>query len=1413
MAGLAYTYIPLENATLIQRRHPRDVKLPGVVEFNNLYISRSDDSIALRPDFEPTTEEIMALGTRLKDGSVDAVEFLNSAIGLYGTGEIVWITSPLVISGDGRDIKSSILGSGSTTISLSTDDREQIDESEEPTNYLLEMSSDAEINALEDIWAGCYILIGDDPDRNFFRISSIKDSTSFYIDDEPEFAVSGNSFTIYRTHNIVNSVYKANLQVFGSQLVYAIPSITDNSFPNNIAGPFYTTSIDGSSASASQSYALSFNDSLTDSIVNSSTNPKFIVDASDPDDGTRYFGYITPLVDVANESDTPYIYMVQRGSNIVDSTLDAVEDTLFAGTESLINYHDVCYDGTYFYLSGSTRTYDSTTLSDGFEVADGHTVGEKISADEQWTNYAASGYSDDAVVASDGGEQCFYCTQNPAALHNQCRLNWYGVDTPYGGTGQQDLYARFKTTAPYSGTSDFGMARIGVYMGSSKFSINFNTTSNNFSLTRYYYNTYYHYWTESSVAEWGTCTAGTVYWMRLSYIDNAVKAKTWTGDRGDEPVAWNATYSQYNAFIGARPYIAISNYHYDDYGVVTLRVYEIDYTTATDDFTYTNFVHRFTNEDTPTLADKSPSITTTYSTSGSLIYDDAINNLIFSMNRIGGTGSLNYVRYSADGGGTWLTAATTAGHAILGMFYSAIDTKTYALTYTVSGSTYTYQILKTADGGATWSSYAAALTGPETETGGSWSGTPFFWEDDTNWCMLISGNVGNDDNLWYVFGGDTALTAAEDNSAHGGFTAICSKYSSCANDGTNYDDTCIGMASSGYYAITIDTSTAEVEKIKFIGGSENSRLPSNILPLNTDSWDSRQYVSFSCEPPPDTPGSVFYDTITFSASPGSETEPQVDVFVPVSNIYRSNTFSVLNGYLVLFGTLEYDTATHSWTYNPRRARWTAPNTITDFSGVGSGTGDVTGNGIFIDARPVNGRIVTFESSSIGALVPRGIVADPWDYDVIYDGIRLLSNPCVVGDKCYFIASDGLLYVTNGISVTEAGSSFDTSLYDDFEENKPIFLTYLSNFNSLVAFYPDGTSNTAYLISLATGGVCSFELSTTTASTTEDPQSIVAIESSSDQRLIVSYSTEYGLTSSSDGFVSLVTTQLSTGEKITGKDYSTNSVYDTWCGNFETGNIFIVDEGVKVALKHVIIHTYTDAASVGDNPDIIVEVKSLEDSDWHGPRDNEIDGAVTVTTSACTIDSSDPPSALSNLLGTANGTAITYNLPWIAANCRVYTYSSTYTACTLVTTTPDAANEYQITGTQQIKVYGTNGHSVYCFCDNEPSVKVGAGDYIETDEGFHRINSVTSYVAAVLDKYKSSGSDTDAVHYTAEQMPIGHGQVKVGINKLVEGVQLRIYILPRHGTGTTDIQPTIAKITGISLGYIPLGEKIVEATGG
>lgn len=685
------------------------------------------------------------------------------------------------------------------------------------------------------------------------------------------------------------------------------------------------------------------------------------------------------------------------------------------------------------------------------------------------------------------------------------------------------------------------------------------------------------------------------------------------------------------------------------------------------------------------------------------------------------------------------------------------------------------------------------------------------YDDGTNWVFTITGGTrlfywGMNDTTTIV---NTGSSFSADLDA-GQFRVASNVFVYDVGGTPTYSTTVVLSGHDKVGIATVDPSNATVSFTRLVDGGFdvwNATYIGKFQRPIFSIYSAQEYV---------TSHPVGIDTHEFehgvtvvNAYPGNYVNYYVDEFTPVSDIYRSKCFGIVNGYVVLFGLLEYDTNTDNWSYTPRRIRWTAPATVNDFSGTGSGTADVIGNGEFIDARTVNERIVIFESNGISILVPRGVVEDPFDYQQIYSGIRIASNPCVVNDIIYFLASDGLLYSTNGASVEEVGASFDLTSFDDFDEKSPAWLIYSTDLNSLMVFYPNSTTQSVYCISLANGSVTLLDINDN--SNNFPLKSIATTESSSTIKTFFNYNPTVSGHANDEV---CCTSYLTTGDGISGVDGISKGDESggSWYSEIETGNIFPdgLEEGIKVALKHVIVHTYTDTSSVTYNPDIIIEVKSLEDTSWYSSSDPLMSSALTIVDDDASLSSSAPPSAFSYYLGVGNETPVTYNLPWVAANCRVYTYNGVdYTACALVTTTPDAINEYQISGTKQIKVYGTNGDSVYCFCDNEPFIKVNAGDYVETTSGLLRISSITDYLTSVLIANTFDG--LTGSHVYAEQIPIGKGAVKMAVNKLVEGVKVRIRIVPRNSGGGD--MPSIVKVTGISLGYIPLGEKIVEATGG
>jgi len=426
-------------------------------------------------------------------------------------------------------------------------------------------------------------------------------------------------------------------------------------------------------------------------------------------------------------------------------------------------------------------------------------------------------------------------------------------------------------------------------------------------------------------------------------------------------------------------------------------------------------------------------------------------------------------------------------------------------------------------------------------------------------------------------------------------------------------------------------------------------------------------------------------------------------------------------------------------------------------------------------------------------------------DVIKDDFKVLSNPIVVDDYAYMIGVDGLLYRSDGVSVNEVGSSFDLTKFDDFDENKPVWLSYSSKLKSLLVHRRAATApHYGYMINLEDGSVAQIALEeiegvggSATQTTATIPRSFIGIEQSTDNRILASHCPIDGDTDK------VVVAELSLGDVIGGSDLiGTNTKY--WNADIQSGQLFITNEGEKATIKHVIVNTYADTDTTP--PDVMVMVKSLEDSSWYDKGDTT--GTIAATTGTTWVGTG---TAWSNLIGRAgtevDGVETKFVLPCLAKKARVYLESgSTYTlqtAGTDYTIDPDGDNVKEIGFTAA----PANTKNLYAFWDSEPEVVVAVGDYIETDEGFHRITAINTATSITVDHGLDSGTST-GTHHPAAQMGDGDSTIKLGINKLVEGCQIRIVVVPRGGTGA----PSVVKITGISIGYIPAGKKILEATG-
>jgi hypothetical protein len=538
-------------------------------------------------------------------------------------------------------------------------------------------------------------------------------------------------------------------------------------------------------------------------------------------------------------------------------------------------------------------------------------------------------------------------------------------------------------------------------------------------------------------------------------------------------------------------------------------------------------------------------------------------------------------------------------------------------------------------------------------------------------------------------------------------------------------------------------------------------------------------------------------------------------FQPVSEDYRANSVAVLDGYTVLIGTREFESG--DWVSYPRTVRWSVAGSPVDFTSTGSGSGILRGAGALVRGVPVNGRIVIFETVAVGALVPRGDSSDPWDYDIIDENFGWVSNPCVVDDVCFIVGDDGLIYQTDGISkMEELGSSFDLTQFTDFERKSPVWLIYSREMNSLLCYYRNAASTThkVYAINLANGGVSEFSLlhlDDSDDALVEVPGSIATVENANWQADFVSYSPH------SDDTDSIILPTLSYNKQITGYDLATTRTTPDedgyWYSTLETGELYIEREGEKCSVKHLIVETYTDGgtnSNVG-RPYLTAEVKSIEDSAF-SPRGDDV-GTATMTTTALTGSgtawsttiASESNATPNDTQQECDGVETQFTLPCLGSQARVY----------LDSTLQVSGTDYTSSG--KVITFTTapaDTKTLYAYWENYPEVKVKVGDMFKSSEGFHRVTAISSAQDITLDHYLSTGSET-VTHYPAWQLDDDHGRVEIGINRLVEGVQIRLYIVPDYVN--TSARSTIAKITGISIGgisigYVPQGRKTVKATG-
>ena len=537
-------------------------------------------------------------------------------------------------------------------------------------------------------------------------------------------------------------------------------------------------------------------------------------------------------------------------------------------------------------------------------------------------------------------------------------------------------------------------------------------------------------------------------------------------------------------------------------------------------------------------------------------------------------------------------------------------------------------------------------------------------------------------------------------------------------------------------------------------------------------------------------------------------------FAPVSaDKYRAHAFCVAGGYCVYGCMREWDAGDSEWDLYPMRVRWAAPGEVVDFDGTGAGFMDLKGTGQILDLCAVGTSIIAGETDRISCLSP-GIVST-WEHRPLAAGLWQLSNMVELNEVAYFVASDGLLYGATPAGVMRVDSGFDLSLGADWQvvSHDAISISYSGSLQCLLIFAA-AEPYRLHLVEPESGQHAVWELPQYIYHATTDltPRMVSSLRTPDADRLLVSYG-------ETDVRAVLTSLEAAFDGPVEGlDDIGSEDPYDEgkWHATYQTGVLRLGEAGATAEIKDVEVHLYCwpdeaideltdDDEPTLTGPDVAVEIRSNEDSDWRSLAES---GTIAITESACLGTGT----AFANKIGAGNDSTVVFHTPCRAAKARVYTESGgTYTATTA----------YTVTGTHQITFTAApaTGIGVYAFWSGEPLVSAAVGDYVCTDlevngdtsdyaVGWHRITAVTDATNLVLDWYPagpwSTGDGPSVTNYgrlvKAQQVPVGRSVLTFGIGAKVEELVLRITVIPREGsTAAAVCRPIRAVVSYVETG--------------
>jgi len=218
---MKYKDLDFVGLSKILRAHATQILPPGMRELKNVYASRSDNSISLRPDLAQTENSMPTL----TDDGLQGGNYPEFLTGLYRVLEVdgyIYFSNvgPFSFEDSVRTELSSVYKEGTVTAS--------------GTNPIVYGNG---TEWLKYVWEGCLLIV--DGVTGYYQITSVE--SDGYITTIPTMPfVEAADYRILRTHPMSNGEWQMQFEKLGDLLVYNPANPTLPTDRTKISGPFYS---------------------------------------------------------------------------------------------------------------------------------------------------------------------------------------------------------------------------------------------------------------------------------------------------------------------------------------------------------------------------------------------------------------------------------------------------------------------------------------------------------------------------------------------------------------------------------------------------------------------------------------------------------------------------------------------------------------------------------------------------------------------------------------------------------------------------------------------------------------------------------------------------------------------------------------------------------------------------------------------------------------------------------------------------------------------------------------------------------------------------------------------------------------------------------------------------------------------